>query len=182
MYKTRTISKNISGRTKFLSARMFQLIELSMPDIIERKEWHDVRKKILDVMNQILRGNKEDLKDCDIVYRPIAVNNNGRVKVKASSDIINLFRKLDFQSDPFLVLLKSSMHDIDIMTSVCDEFGFGKVTFDADNNVYYTIVGEQCLDVLSIFDLIVLPQEVKKKYLDWRKKLKAFYQENNNAR
>lgn len=179
MDKGKKIADKIKKRIKFLSAKTFELIERKMPDIVNRDSWADVRGDILDLMNQVLRGNKKDLEDCDIVYRPLAVSRDGQ-HIRVSVKVLDLLRHLEFNSDPFSLSLQSPMSEKEVIDSICTELSCGLTAMQANKYIYY-VKGTDCVKLLPVFDRLTMQPGVKKKYLEWKERLSKWYLENSNG-
>lgn len=179
MKGSKHIIDKIERRIKFLSAKMFELIERRMPEVTEFCEWPSTRNDILDLMNQVLRGNKKDLEDCDIVYRPLAISDDGK-RIRISIKVIDLMRNIELQSDPFSLSLKSSVGEKDVVDSIRNELKCGLTAMEANKYIYY-VKGEDCVKLLPVLDRLTLLPDIKRQYVEWRDKLNKHYLENDNG-
>jgi len=160
------VLKTVQKRVIFLCAKFFELMEKGLPDLLKEKKWQEIRTKMLDLCNDIVRANTEDLEDASIVFRPLAVSFN-KDKVTCSIKLMNILRNMDFMIDPPSFSIKTDMKNSYLLDCIRDELGLGIVEHKFDQCIY-SVKGDDCRLILVVLDKIMMTREIREKYLGWR--------------
>jgi len=163
------VLKTIQKRVMFLCAKFFELIEKALPDLLKEEKWQDIRTKMLDLCNDIVRANTEDLEDASLTFRPLVVSFD-KNKVSCSAHLLRVFRNMEFVADPPSVNITSDVKNGYLLECVGEELGMGSVYCHLDKYIY-TVSGDDCKVILVVLDKIMMTREIREKYLEWREKV-----------
>lgn len=172
--------KSVENRTKFLYAKIFETIENEMPEVTKNGKWSKVRNTILDISNNILRANREDSNDYEIRYKAFSV---GREKnfdnVHFSPQVLNIFRNISFGNEPPFIRLTSTLKDAHVLDSICEELEVGKI-YQKDDLFCYVIEGDECMQVLNVFDKVPYLPKIRSAFNEWSKNYQEWWLKNGN--
>lgn len=163
------ILKTIQNRTIFLCAKYFEMIEDKFPQLLKEKEWGDIRTKMLDLSNDIIRSNIDDLEDASITFRPLAISFD-KNKVKCSMPLLNLFRNIVFHDNPISMEIIADIKNTYLLECVQEELDLGTINYCL-NKTIYLLKEKECKVILTVLDKIMMPKEKRDQYLEWRKKV-----------
>lgn len=163
------ILKTIQNRTMFLCAKYLEILEDKFPQLLKEKEWGDVRNKILDLSNDIIRSNIEDLEDASITFRPLSVSFD-RSRVTCSMPLLNLFRNIVFYDNPLSVEITADIKNSYLLECMQEELDLGIMDYHLSKTIYI-IKENECKVILDVLDKIMMPKEKREQYLKWRKKV-----------
>ena len=160
------VLKTVQKRVIFLCAKFFELMEKGIPDLLKEEKWQEIRTKMLDLCNDIVRANTEDLEDASMVFRPLAVSFD-KNKVTCSVKLIATLRGMTFILNPPSLTIKTDMKNSYLLDCVREELGIGVTECDFDKYIY-SVKGDDCKIILIVLDKIVMTSQIREKYLEWR--------------
>jgi hypothetical protein len=158
----------IDGRTKFLTAKVFELVERKLPQIIRSKEWIIIRNDILDISNNIMRANHEDLNKYDIIQKSIKIEKNN--KISFASSIFYLVNRLTFNFQNLCMEFTVPTEKNDLLNGIYEELKSGEI-IDKGENKILRFDRNSILQNLDVFDKLPLKVDTMNKYNDFRKKI-----------
>jgi len=166
------VLKTVQKRVIFLCAKFFELMEKGIPDLLKEEKWQEIRTKMLDLCNDIVRANTEDLEDASMVFRPLAVSFD-KNKVTCSVKLITTFRGMEFILNPPSLTIKTDMKNSYLLDCVREELGIGVTECNFDQYIY-SVKGDDCKVILVVLDKIVMTSAIREKYLKWRSEVVHF--------
>jgi len=164
----------VKSRTHLLYAKILETIEKDMPDVTKRKAWPDVRSKILNLGNSVVRGNERDFEEFFSQYKSypliLTCDASGKKKISFSGDALDAIQaNVTFGEEPVQFVLKAQFTDYNmaVFRQLAEIMGVGKV-MGHDNTVYYGAEKQDCVTIIKVLDLFPFREDLYKRYKKWR--------------
>lgn len=169
------LTKSLDRRIRHLMIRTLERFEDSFPDLDDTKEGQIFKGDIRNAFNDVLRAQRDEVRDYEVDYRPLRMNEDNTLSM--TQTFMQTVQKIDFgiRSEPFLTI-SASIDKRGVLDAIRSELNAG-VICEEDGYIVLEIVGiEPCINsVIPILDRYRLHADVRAKYKTWRGQVVKLY-------
>lgn len=158
--------------------RTLEKFEDTFPDLDETREGRIFKGDIRNAFNDVMRAQRDELRDYDVDYRPLKVNDDNTLAMtqtfmKAVQRVTLGFTETN--EVPY-VEIHASTDKGNILEALRAEMGTGVVSESLDGLMLQIVGVQSCVEcVLHILDRYRLHGTVEPKYAEWRDQVVKIY-------
>jgi len=170
--KTKVINL-LDRRFKFMYAKIFEILEKKFPSIVKMPEWIDTRNEILNLSNSIIRANREDLIEYDIIQKSIHYDGKKNV-ISFSKSIFYLVNRMKINFDKMYIDFIVPEEKTDLLVGLFEELKCGELT--TKNGISsLRFDRNSILQSIDVFDRLPLKADMMEQYANFRKRIVNSY-------
>lgn len=163
----------LDRRFRFMYAKIFEIIEKKFPKIVITQEWVDARNEILNLSNSIIRANREDLTEFDIIQKSIHYDNK-KNEISFSKSIFYLINRMKINFDNMYIDFIVPEEKKDLLVGLLEELKCGEI-ITKDNITILRFDRNSILQSIDIFDRLPLKADMMEQYINFRKRVVNSY-------
>lgn len=170
------LSKSLDRRIKHLMIRTLECFEDTFPDVDDTREGGIFKGNLRNMFNDVLRAQREELREYEIEYRPLRMTNDN-VLAMTQGFMQSVHRvAMTIDDDIPSIKIYASKEYSKVLEAVRSEFDAGVIYADNDDLVLEIVGVQSCVDsVLSIMDRYRLHASVRAEYKTWRDEVVRLY-------
>ena len=169
------LTKSLDRRIRHLMIRTLERFEDTFPDLDDTKEGQIFKGDIRNAFNDVLRAQRDEVRDYEVDYRPLRMNEDNTLSM--TQTFMQTVQRVVFEirSEPS-VSIYSHIDKSNVLEAIRSEIGTG-VIYEQDGTLVLEIVGvESCINsVIPIMDRYRLHADVRARYKDWRGQVVKLY-------
>lgn len=167
------LSSSLERRLKHLMIQILTKFEYEFVAVKDSQKGIFFRNEIKTAVNDVIRATRDELRDYQIEYRPLRINDDNRLCMTA--EFLESIKQIEFTNKPS-IKIKASKDKIKILDAVRDELGCGILYYLADSIILEIVGVRDCINkVVPVMDNYNLNVTVRGKYTDWRYELVSKY-------
>jgi hypothetical protein len=153
--------------------RVLEKFEDKFPDVDDTREGQIFKGDLRNAFNDVIRAQRDELRDYDIDYRPLRLTNDNVLAL--TQTFMQTVQKIDFDSKPSIKFY-ANFDSRRVLEALRSELGAGVIVSDQDGLVLEIIGVTSCVDcVLPIMDRYRLHASVNPRYNEWREEVVRLY-------
>jgi hypothetical protein len=171
------LSKSLDRRIKYLMIRTLEKFEDVFPDLDNTREGGIFKGDIRNSFNDVMRAQRDELRDYDIEYRPLHMTDDNTLAI--TQTFMSTIQKVGFGTigDKPYIIFYASEESRKVLDALRNEIGAGVITESEEDGLTLEIIGLfDCINsVLPIMDRYRLHANVDSSYNEWRDEVVRIY-------
>ena len=156
------IVKKFERRVSFIGAKFLELMEKNFPDITENGQWHEVRTKTFDIVNNVIRANRADM--TDLYHLPIHRKRDGKIHLSLSA--MKIIDSLEFSKKPRVIYISMTADNKDLLEDFSSVLGYGNVLINKDI-VTLHFSGQAVDEFTKVLKCLPMSRNTLDRFNDW---------------